>query len=107
MFGIYLHAIVHHAPYLYEILNLKATNAEHEQRLFGQAKIMVNSVTNGQPDTIIPNLFLRLQAKQKVGGLYHSYLQLMGRVSKALMELNVDILFRCDCQLLILPVRSP
>ena len=37
-FGIYLHALVLHAPPQYEILNLKAANTEHEERFFGQAK---------------------------------------------------------------------
>ena len=70
MFGIYLHAITHHSPQQYEIVNLKSTNTEDEERLFGQAKNMVHKATNRQPQNVIPNVLLRLQAKQKTGDMY-------------------------------------
>ena len=51
-----LHALALHPPPQYEILNLKAANTEHKERLFGQ------NASNRQPN-VIPNI-LRLQAKQ-------------------------------------------
>ena len=49
MFGIYLHSLVHHAPFQYEILSLSSVNTEHEERLFGQAKDLVH--TQGHQST--------------------------------------------------------
>ena len=88
MFGIYLHSITLHAPQQYKIINLKSTNTEHEERLFGQAKDMVHKATNRQPYNVIPNILLRLQAKQKRGDMYSSYYACSSRVSKAHKELN-------------------
>ena len=88
MFGIYLHSITFHAPQQYEIVNLKSTNTEHEERLFGQAKGMVHKATNRQPHSVIPNILLRLQAKQKRGDMYSSYYASSSRVSKAHHEVN-------------------
>ena len=92
MFGIYLHAIVHHAPQQFEIikLNLKSTNTEHEERLFGQAKDMVHKATNKQPQNVIHNILLRLQVKQMRGDMYTSYHSMLSRVSKAVHELEGD-----------------
>ena len=90
MFGIYLHAITQHAPQQLEIVNLKSTNTEHEERLFGQAKDMVHKATNRKPQNVIPNILLRLQAKQKRGDMYISYHSALSRVSKAVSELKHD-----------------
>lgn len=67
---------------------LKSANTEHEERLFGQAKRMVQSATNRQPATVIPNILLRLQAKQKVGDMYKAYNDSSSRVSKAAKEMG-------------------
>lgn len=88
MFGIYLHALVIHAPNQYEIMNLKSANTEHEERLFGQAKNMVQNTTNRQPATVIPNVLLRLQARQKKGMLHKQYHQSCNRISKAIQEMT-------------------
>ncbi len=88
MFGIYLHSIVHHAPFQYEILCLKSANTEHEERLFGQAKGLVQGTTNRQPQTVIPNVLLRLQAKRTVGSVYQTFQEEQSRVSKAAQQLN-------------------
>ncbi len=87
-FGIYLHALILHAPPQYEILNLKAANTEHEERLFGQAKTIVQNASNRQPNNVIPNILLRLQAKQMKKDLYKSYHESNSRVSKAARELQ-------------------
>ena len=77
-----------HAPTQFEIVNLKATNTEHEERLFGQAKDLAQRATNRQPSTVVPQILLRIQAKQKSGSLYNTYYQSISRVSKAMEELN-------------------
>ena len=82
-FGIYLHALTLHAPPQYEILNLKSANTEHEERLFGQAKQIVNNASNRHPNNVIPNILLRLQAKQMKKDLYKTYHESASRISKA------------------------
>ena len=62
-----------HAPPQYEVVCMKSTNSEHEKRLFGQAKNMVHMATNRKPTTVIPNVLLRLQARQKRGDLYTAH----------------------------------
>ncbi len=88
MFGKYLHSLCIHAPVQYQIVNLKATNTEHEERLFGQAKDIASRATNRQPNTIVPNILLRLQAKQQKKALYTSYHQMCSAISKAANELQ-------------------
>lgn len=88
MFGIYLHALTLHAPLQYEILCLKSANTENEERLFGQAKNMVHSATNRQPTTVIPNILLRLQARQKKGNLYKEYYNASNRISKEVQQMG-------------------
>ncbi len=72
LFGIYLHSISVHAPTQFEIVNLKATTTEHEERLFGQAKDLAQRATSWQPSTVVPQILLRIQAKQKSGNLYNT-----------------------------------
>ena len=88
MFGMYLHAISVHAPSQYEIVNLKTTNTEHEERLFGQAKDIAQKASNRQPNTVIPSILLRIQAKQENGVIYTSYKELCSQVAKAAEELH-------------------
>lgn len=82
MFGTYLHALTLHAPPQFEIMSMRSSNSEHEERLFGQAKNMVHMATNCQPVTIIPNILLRLQARQKKGDLHKAHKNLSSRISK-------------------------
>ncbi len=89
MFGIYLHALLVHGPPQYEIMSLKSANSEHEERLFGQAKNMVHTATNRKPTTVIPNILLRLQAKQKRGDMYKAYNDTSSRVSKEAKAMGV------------------
>ena len=51
---------------------LRSCNAKYEERLFGQAKAIAQNTTNRQPNTIVPNILLRLQAKQQKGGMFES-----------------------------------
>jgi hypothetical protein len=82
LFGSHLHALVVHAPTQYEIMCLRSCNAEFEERLFGQAKAIALATTNRQPNTIIPNVLLRLQAKQRKGGMYDCMLAPSSKISK-------------------------
>lgn len=65
MFGHYLHAITAHSPTQYELSCLRSLNSENQERLFGQARKIAESCTNHHPDNIIPQVMLRLQAKQE------------------------------------------
>lgn len=67
LFGSHMHAIVVHAPIQNEIMCLSSCNTECEERLFGQAKSIAQESMNRQPNTTIPNILLRLQAKQLQG----------------------------------------
>ena len=62
LFGVYLHAITVHAPVQFQTMSMRSCNTEHEERLFGQAKEIA---TNKTPESIVPNILIRLQAKQK------------------------------------------
>lgn len=64
LFASYLHALSNHAAQQYEIICMRSTNTEHEECLFGQANKTVLNATNRKPNSIIPNILLRLQAKQ-------------------------------------------
>ena len=72
LFGSYLHSLTNHAAQQYEIICMKSTNTEHEERLFGQAKRIALQATNRKPNTVIPNILLRLQAKQQTREMYSS-----------------------------------
>ena len=45
-FGIYLHALSRHAADQYEVVCQKSINAEHQERLFGQARRTASTTTN-------------------------------------------------------------
>lgn len=82
LFGVYLHALTVHAPPILEMISLKSINAEHEERLFGQAKDIAVSTTNRKPQTLLPNVLLRLQAKQKLNDVYSSLRHSYSEISK-------------------------
>jgi hypothetical protein len=65
MFGHYLHAMTAHLPTQYELACLRSLNTESQERLFGQARGIAETCTNHHPDNIIPQIMLRLQAKQE------------------------------------------
>ena len=48
----------------------KSCNTENEERLFGQAKAIALNTTNRRLGNILPNILLRLQAKQQVKELF-------------------------------------
>ena len=66
-FGIYLHAIVVHAPLQFHIMPLSSVNAESQERLFSQAKRISLRATNRKPDNVLPTILVGIQARQKMG----------------------------------------
>lgn len=65
MFGHYVHAITAHSATQYELACLRSLNTEKQERLFGQARSIAESCTNHHPDNVIPQIMLRMQAKQE------------------------------------------
>ncbi len=65
MFGHHLHAVTVHSPTQYELASLRSLNTENQERLFGQARSIAESCTNHHPENVIPQIMLRLQAKQE------------------------------------------
>ena len=52
-------------PTQYELACLRSLNTESEERLFGQARAIADFCTNHHPENVIPQVMLRLQAKQE------------------------------------------
>ncbi len=67
-FGIYLHAIVVHAPLQFHIMSLSSLNAESQERLVSQAKRLSLRATNRKSDNVLPTILVGIQARQKMGG---------------------------------------
>jgi hypothetical protein len=65
MFGHYLHALTAHSCTQYELASLRSLNTENQERLFGQGRTIAESCTNHHLENIIPQVMLRLQAKQE------------------------------------------
>ncbi len=65
LFGVYLHDLVVHAPPQYELVSLRSTNSESQERLFSQAKHISLRATNRKPENVLPTILLSMQAKQK------------------------------------------
>lgn len=82
-YGAYLHALVVHAPVQYEIVCLRSVNTENQERIFQQAKQIARSTTNRKPGNVIPNILIRMQAKQLSGSLLASLDTGESRVEKA------------------------
>ena len=65
MLGHYVHPITAHIPTQYELACLRSLNTESEERLLGQARAIADFCTNHHPENVIPQVMLRLQAKQE------------------------------------------
>ena len=83
LFGSYLHDLSTHAALQYEIVCLRSTNTENQEQIFQQAKHIAERTTNRQPDNVITNILVRLQAKQKLGTLLGSMTQQDSMVKRA------------------------
>ena len=64
-FGQYLYDLAVHAPPQYEVVCLRSTNAESQERLFSQAKHISLRATNRKPENVLPTILLSLQTRQK------------------------------------------
>ena len=89
LFASYLHALSNHAAQQYEIICMRSTNTEHEERLFGQAKKTALNATNRKPNSIIPNILLRLQAKQIKRDMYSTLQTAETRIQKEAQQLGL------------------
>lgn len=67
LFRIYLHDLPVHAAPQYQIVCLRSTNSESQERLFSQAKQTSLRATNRKPENVLPTVLLSLQAKKEVG----------------------------------------
>ena len=64
-FGHYVHALTAHIPTQLELACQRSLNAESQERLFGQGREIGKNCTNHHADNVIPQIMLRLQAKQE------------------------------------------
>ena len=64
-FGQYLHNLVVHVPPQYDLVCMRSTNAESQERLFSQAKCISQHATNRKPENVLPTIILSFQARQK------------------------------------------
>ena len=63
-YGSYLHHLVVHAPVQYEIISLSSTNAEAEERLFGQGSRIASQASNRHASNVVFTILTRFQAKK-------------------------------------------
>ena len=82
----YFHNITSHAPVQTSIISGRSTNAEEHQRVFNALKNISKATSSYQPDQIVGNMFIRLQAEGKLKGSCPSIL--------VLQEQNNRVLFR-------------
>ena len=64
-FGHHVHAMTAHIPTQLELACQRSLNTESEERIFGQARQIGEDCTNHHADNVIPQIMLRLQAKQE------------------------------------------
>ena len=88
LFGHYLHALTTHAPVQYEIACLRSLNTENQERIFGQAREIAKKCTNHHPENMIPQILLRMQAKQDKRKVILSVQQAETQVSKVAHHLT-------------------
>ena len=60
-----LHALTAQSQTQYELCCLRSLNTENRERLFGQARRIAETCTNHHAQNVIPQVMLRLQAKQE------------------------------------------
>ena len=68
----YFHNLITHVPMQEKLVPGKSAHSENQERIFNTFKKITNTTSNYQTGHIIGNLFVRLQAKEKLKG--HSYL---------------------------------
>jgi DNA replication initiation complex subunit (GINS family) len=63
MFGLYNHAIVDHAPFIYRLVCLTSINAELFEHFFDKIADITRKTWNKHVEQLIPNAFLHVQAE--------------------------------------------
>ena len=63
MFGNYFHSLVCHSAPTYRVICLRSLNTEFQERTFGQANGITKQTSNKNPQHIIDNAILRIQAE--------------------------------------------
>jgi hypothetical protein len=63
MFGIYYHAIVDHAPFLYRLICLRSINAELFERFFDRIDDITRKTWSKHAEDLISNAFLHIQGE--------------------------------------------
>ena len=58
--------IINHSALIYRIINLKSINAELFERFFDKLEDITKKIWSWQPDDLIPNTFLHVQAEDAV-----------------------------------------
>ena len=61
--GIYYHQIINHSALIYRIISLKSINAELFERFFDKLEDITKKTWSRQPEDLIPNTFLHVQAE--------------------------------------------
>lgn len=65
LFGHHVHALTAHLPTQLELACQRSLFTEGQERLFGQGRLIGEACTNHHADNVIPQIMLRLQAKQE------------------------------------------
>ena len=68
MYGKYFHNLITHAPLQQRLISGRSSNVENQERTFDTFKEVTKTTSNYKPDHIIGNLFIRLQAEEKLKG---------------------------------------
>jgi len=65
-YGTYFHDLTAHVPLQLRIISGRSSNAE-EERTFNTVKSITNTASNYRPAHMIGNIFIRLEAEEKLG----------------------------------------
>ena len=98
LFGIYLHALVAHAPPQFQFMSLSSVNAESQEHLFSQAKRISLRATNRKHDHVLPTILVSIQARQKMGYYKISSTEqesIVRSVSSKLTEYQGTVIEKC------------
>ena len=66
LFGVYYHNLTSHAGLMIRLISGLASNAEEQERTFNAIKRITKQTSNYNPEQIIPNLMIRLQAEKEL-----------------------------------------
>ena len=89
LYGTYFHDLTAHAPLQLRLVSGKRPNTEEEECMFNTVKSITSSTSNGHPDHIIRNLFIRLQAEEQLGKSRTTVAKQESQVSKLAKSLGL------------------